>query len=325
MADLFATTGDAPELRMTEVAAVISTGAVVNRYVFGAALGSAVRKIISFKDFKVYGGLRGFCEKYLSDHIKWLGKTALHGGDNVFYVLDQSCQAMRDGWVAIGPSEAKRAWDFFSNPLIGGRLAVAINDTTVWASLSGGSPLPPDSAPVPVIESSAVDGLARAYVANCSPETKPQAQTALANAETMGENVSQTWPNVIRTASSASVFSEWEGWLSRTKVAPLAQAIPAAGIAPLISLLNAGTDIQGLRSESLSAQQRTTNLAAGKAPTREISATSSRSTGRTVGGQTIDVVRARALATAVIQQLSYEELRELKLPFGLVLDALLQK
>ncbi len=294
------------------VLAAIESGAIPGGYTLGAALGMALKKHARI-DLKAHDGLRAFCDGYVAQSIKYLGRIALKTGDSLYYVHRNT--TMHTDWCEIDTDNTSLLWDFYSNPLLEARLAINLQYTSCWATLHPTIPEKPNTTALAGISSATLERLIPQYIAQCPAELKPAITEAHKIATDVGPSLAYAWPTVIQTAIFATVLGDWEQWLMHTIKLDTNEAAPAWLTDLLANYIQKQSKLRRelTGADTMPLPKRTTNMpnvAQGSTNTDSVHP---------------KLKQARAIAIDVVQGMSYEQLRELNLPLGMVLDALAGK
>ncbi len=296
------------------ILAAIEAGDIPIGYTLGAPLGAALKRKANI-NLSQYNGLRSFCDTHLAPLIHYLGRIAPKTGDSLYYVRGQLGETMQEEWASIDTATCKQAWDFYSNPLLGARLAIDEKNSILWTSLHPSLPLPPGTIPFPGISIEALTRLIPRYIDQCPAELKTLADELRDIAQRVDPRPAHAWPTIIRTARFIPVLDSWEQWLLRTHGATSLPSQNTATLTWLATLFASGINgpNQPPHGLPLPAPLSSPAIAAsGKNPSIP-------------GKVTPELKLARTIAVDIIQKMSYEQLRELNLPFGMVLDALATK
>ena len=295
------------------ILAAIESGTIPVGYILGATLGMVLKKHVHI-DLKEHGGLREFCEGYVAQSIKYLGRIAPKTGDSLFYVHENT-RSYTDWWK-IDPINAKLIWDFYSNPLLCARLAVNLQEASCWVTLNPTIPTKPDTTTLSGISIAMLESLIPQYYNQCPAELKPAVTDARKIATVVGPSLAQAWPTIIQTAKFAPVLGAWEQWLLQTPVKLDTNEAAPAWLTELLS--NCIQKQSQLRLEFSGADTM-------PLPTRATNIPHAVQGSTNTDSVSPKLREARAIAINVVQGMSYEQLRELNLPFGMVLDALAGK
>lgn len=291
----------------------IESGAIRIGYILGAALGMALKKHAHI-DLKAHKNLHAFCDNYVGQYIKHLGRIAPATGDSLYYVYGNT--TVHTDWCDINRANAKLIWDFYSNPLLGARLAINQQDASCWATLNPAAPTKQNMADLPGISIATLENLISTYIAQCPAELKPTVTEASKIASKVGPSIADAWPTVIQTARFATVLGDWEQWLLRALIKQDTNKIAPAWLTELLNnYIRERNQLKGEFTEAGTTSPPTspTNMPHAAQDATNIDSTPPK------------LREARAIAINVIQGMSYEQLRELNLPFGMVLDALAVK
>lgn len=249
-------------------------------YLLGATLGGMIRRLMPHRHT---GNLARFCHIHLPNQVFAVGKSAPGSGDMVYFLPCLSGSAITTGWVKLQPQHTRINRALYSDPALRVRLAVDTESQTLWATRSDIAELPPDSHELP---RPAVD-LAE-FMATLPTNRHEDYERAETIAASLHTPLTQAWSAIIHGAGFNSLPTLWLQWIS-SQIGKTIQSEP--------SWLSAF--FESVPIESGNTWQAHSHLPADQS-------------------QKLDELRE--LVCKAVRNMSYDELRNLNLPFSTICD-----
>jgi hypothetical protein len=299
-----------------EILNTFSDGEVV----LGSKLGNELRPFIRPLKFPDVGGLRQFVSDHLPDVLNWIGRNkAGIEGDDVYKVVKQASL----GWRDISELSPERLWSTYSNPSVVARFALPESRDSLLHCAEPDVPLPHGAQEIRKLTEEDYRTVAKEFIRTIPLPLQPD---ALQIASTPSFN--SPWVGFLRNKCGYDTLRRWETTRVNWVFERFRDTLTEAGCTPEVCeefvtlLTNARSAFAQLtvskRAYPDIAQMqrhpvRTPQFAARSNPTNPL-------TDRPSDGENPEDVRK--LIHQAIDHMALAELRELRLPVGILLDLL---
>lgn len=267
--------------------------------ILGAQLGQFVRRAISPKTIKSVGGLKSLVAAELSRSVELVGALP---SDSLYRVSAPGKGASYTA-AECGSVTLPQFWDAFSNPNLD--CIVAVNPAT--ESLHVGlpsEPLPPDAKPLRKMSSEEFRVLAKGYA-----ESQDDSELSNELLATLDQPVFyHRWISVLRARRTATEnhLKSWEVTRTRQVISRLREELERAGV-------------NSVRAAQMAAEMRPKPSKGPKALNVEQARLETPGIVPAVG-KTPDLQELRALMHRAIDRMSLADLKEIRVPAGLLLE-----
>lgn len=284
---------------------------------YGAQLGALVKREVPGVDFKAHGGLREFCQKYLNRFITWNGKKGTNGSDDLYAVVSDTENALTPDadWAPVAGPPNEHAWLTFASTAPHRRLAFSTSSGELVVSKQGFEGAVPDAfVEVASVNEKELRQVVEAFLPQVPASEKPLFEDALA----IPTNYYAKWLAALRASSDNKLPSKWTNHRISSLLSVFKSRLMELGAndARADELLQELRDSQEVAN---SVRKRASSLVSNSAnrPMQMASALPI-----SVDARPEDESLLRLVVQDAVQAMAVDQLRELKLPVGLVLDAI---
>lgn len=286
---------------------------------FGAQLGALIKAEVPGLDFKPHGGLREFSNKYLSRFVSWNGRREGDGSDDLYAVVHETEHATTCDldWSPVGIPPVEHAWLTFVSTTSRRRLAFSPSTGGLNVSKHGfEGDVPSGFVEVPCATAQELRQAVETFLSQVPTEEKPIFSDILAEEA----NYYNKWLSALRTSADKKLSVKW----THHRIAFLLSLFKTRLIK--IGATESQADelekhLRDSQNEANRARKRGASPVLG--PLIQLAKVESPvSTEQLSGGsRPEEESMLRLVIQDAIQSMSAEQLRELSVPVGLVMDA----
>lgn len=271
----------------------------------GSQLGGLIAPNLKPSRILDFGGLKRFVEEYLPNEVQWIGRTDDVPGDDIYLVGSSSFHNL--AWKKLdGGTPGRLFWRGFSNPHAAVRLALTPERDSIYYC-EGAADVPADWIEIPTVSEDDYRSMAREFSVQLPEAIRPKANEIVDKA-----NFNVEWVRLLKQEYGSLFLRQWETTRVSRVVERLDEVLAAIGVA---EDLRSGASLWLQKSRSPSPDYLPCPRA------------KSEGTGipRVAGDQVVpkeDLDRLRRIVSAAAQRMTVAELRDLRIPLGIVLDLL---